>query len=174
VFSILRTVLGLILAVAAAGTFLSATRSWPDPTLLNAPVRLHVSPRYLERSARETARVAPVPAIRWDYRAWDLWLWVFVAAAAMTAATKPLGTKTGSLAAVLAAGACGAVWLLGVIPVFKGGAFLDYQFLPYWIGTSRLRFVGSMLLQVSFGVMCVSMLIAWIQAIRGAKKRGES
>ncbi len=173
-FSSIRTALALILALAAAGTFLSAVRSWPNPTLLDAPVRLHVSPRYVERFARETARGAPAPAVRWDYRAWDIWLWVFAAAAAMAAAAKPAGPKTISPAGVLVVGACGVVWLLGAVPVFKGGAFLDYQFLPYWIGTSRLRFVGSLLLQGAFVVVLVSALLAWFQARRGADQRGES
>jgi hypothetical protein len=174
VVSNLRTAVVLVLALAAASLFLSAVREWPDATLVDAPVRLHVTPRYLERSAVESARMSPDSAVRWDYRAWDLWVWVFAAVAAMAAASGPLRDGKLSRTAVGAVSAAGVAWFLGVLPVFRGGAFLDYQFLPSWVDPARMRFTGSVILEAVFLVVCGVLLFALLLARRGAKKRGGS
>jgi hypothetical protein len=125
---------------------LSAVRSWPEAALVNAPLRTHVSPRYLEKCADESARIQPASAVRWDYRSWDLWFWVFaatVAAAGLVRRGEFRGAK------ILVGCTALLAFLLGALPVFNGGVFLDYESLPAWGDTRNLRWAGSVVLEAS-------------------------
>jgi len=142
-----RNLLSLALALFLGAAMLSAVRSWPEAALAGAPLRMHVSPRYVEKCAQESGRATPAAAARWDYRSWDLWFWVFACAAALAAAARR-GQFKGMKWAVGCAAS--AALLLGILPVFNGGVFLDYEALPALGSLDHLRFFGTVALESAF------------------------
>jgi len=166
-----RNLLALALALALGVVMISAVQSWPEAALANAPLRMHVTPRYLEKCADESGRTQPASAVRWDYRSWDLWFWVFASAVAATA----LARRGGSKGAKTWVGGAALIGLcLGVLPVFGGGVFLDYESLPAWGDTAYLRIFGSVLMEVVVFVTLTALVFVLLSASRGSDKDGTS
>lgn len=174
-------VFSLLAALLVMGFFALGTRSWPDPSSPDSPVRLHVSPRILERADLETGRSGPVPALLWDYRSVDAWILVFSAFGVMmtfSAVARGFSRTSASgpefaedeihlLAACVAAGA----WMLGTIPIFRGGAFLNTECLPQWVGPEHLRAAASWAWELA---AVISVLCAVLIMFRILRRRGET
>jgi len=152
-----RALLILLVLAAAAGT-LKGVLSWPDAGTDAFPPRIHVSPRYLERSVLETGRSNPLSAVLWDYRAFDLWFWIFTALAAWATFTTIRPTDpdkkgkfvhpAGTMVAWALVGCAFLAWALGVVPAWQGGFFLDYETLPLPVGPAHARALAATILQV--------------------------
>jgi hypothetical protein len=172
-------VFSLLAALCIGGVFLFGVQSWPDPSSVDAPTRLHVSPRVLERSDLETGREDPVSALLWDYRSVDAWTLVFFSFAVMvafSAVARGLSRTSlsgpefaeeeiGLLSAVAAAGA----WLLGGLPLLRNGAFLNAEVLPQWVGPEHLRAAASWAWQM---VAVTAFFCALLVLFRILRRRG--
>jgi ABC-type branched-subunit amino acid transport system permease subunit len=71
------------------------------------------------------------------------------------------------LAACVAAGA----WMLGTIPIFRGGAFLNTECLPQWVGPEHLRAAASWAWELA---AVISVLCAVLIMFRILRRRGET
>ncbi len=164
-----RALLILLVLAAAAGT-LKGVLSWPDAGTSDFPPRVHVSPRYLERSALETGRSNPVSAVLWDYRAFDLWFWIFTALAAWATFTtiRPadpdkkgrFAYPVGNMAIWVLVGCAFLAWALGVVPAWQGGFFLDYETLPLPVEAAHARAFAATILQVLVLLVLAAFLAA--------------
>jgi len=172
-------VFSLLAAVLVAGVFLFGAASWPDASSPEAPARLHVSPRVMERCDFETGRKDPVSALLWDYRSVDAWSLVFLSFGAMVAfASVATGLSRTSLAGpefaeeeliLLSALSAAGAWCLGTLPVFRGGSFLNAEVLPQWVGPEHLRAAASWLWELS---VLIGLFCAWVVLFRILRRRG--
>lgn len=175
-------VFSLLAALLVMGVFALGTRSWPDPSSAEAPMRLHVSPRILERADLETGRSAPVPALLWDYRSVDAWILVFSAFGVMMAFSGVArGFSRISLSGpefaedeihLMVCGMAAGAWLLGTLPILRESAFLNTEGLPQWVGPEHLRAAASWAWELTavISIFCAVLIMYRILRWRGAAR----
>jgi hypothetical protein len=116
----------------------------------------------------------------WDYRSVDSWLLVFVSfGAILIFSSVARGLSRASLSGsqfaeeeidLLAATAAAGAWLLGALPVLRGGALLNAEVLPQWVGPEHLRAAASWAWEIAAVVSfcCAVLVMARILRRRGA------
>ena len=144
---LLLSALPVLLAGAFTGLaffelFLSSAQPSPSPLIS------HVASRYMERGALETGQAHPVLAVFSDYRSFDLsvlallyWAasWVFLGFGV------PAKKNEWDARALWSLAGPGLVWGLGLISLFLGSDFLDYEVLPLPLAPSFIRAAGAAL-----------------------------
>jgi hypothetical protein len=131
----------------------------PKPGDPQAVLSVHVSSRYLERSAVETGLSNATPAVLADYRGFDLLAlcFLFFLAAAVFLSLLPAGRRF-HLGIVLSLLGVGLGLALGFFCVKGGSNFLDYEPLAASVNHALARATGSRLL--GFAAL-FSLLGAW-------------
>lgn len=166
---------GLALALALGARFL------PVASDVNAPIHLHVAPRILERSAVESGRSRPVDALLWDYRSIDAWMLalagftlvvsVLPAARERARAAAPEGEGPWLKIAGISFWVAAAAWLLGAIPLARGGSLLDPEHSFHAVGVSFLRCVHAWSLEIVTALSLLAALAVILRACFGGRLR---
>jgi hypothetical protein len=133
---------GVFTGLAFFQLSLSSAQSGPSPLVS------HVAARYMERGVLETGQAHPVLAVFSDYRSFDLALltllywaasWVFLGFGA------PAKKNEWDARALWSLAGPGLVWGLGLISLFLGSDFLDYEVLRLPLAPSLIRPAGAAL-----------------------------
>lgn len=143
----------------------------------DSPLSLHLAPRYLQMSVRETGIHSPTGAVAGDYRGLDLFVVGFLfflsAMSLFLFWTASPGATVFFPALFWVSGACLTLGL-GFFTLHHGSNFLDYEAMAFWGEASFARLNGVLLLTAGV-LLCLGgfilMAVQWARVPEAAGER---
>lgn len=165
-------VAAFIFTLLLGSVLYDAANLLPKPGDPQAVLSVHVSSRYVERSAVETGLSNATPAVLADYRGFDLLVLclIFFLTAVALLPLLPVGRRF-HLGIVLSLLGVGLGLALGFFCVKGGSNFLDYEPLAASVNPALARAMGSRLLGFS---TLFTILGSWFAFHRVLKAHEES